>query len=228
MKTFRAEREAPRASAGRRAARRWACRPPTPSSPSPSAWPRGSPTSRSATAIPCVPPCSPATAPAACCRRSSATSNGCRSYTRVWDASGRLGPTRLAEGVDAYLRSTQLPGTAVVISDFLVEPSVYQIALEQLLGRHYDVAALRVIGTEERDPSALPRRVKLHDVETGSERIVELSAADRQRYAVALDEHLTTLKAWCDAHSLRFAAADTAAGLDACLLSELTRAGLLR
>jgi uncharacterized protein (DUF58 family) len=138
------------------------------------------------------------------------------------------GPTRLAEGIDAYLRSTQLPGTAIVISDFLVEPSVYHTALEHLLGRHYDVAALRVIGAQERDPSALPRRVRLHDVETGTERIVELTAAHRQQYAGALDSHLSTLKRWCDARSIRFAAADTAAGLDACLLSELTRAGLLR
>lgn len=32
------------------------------------------------------------------------------------------GPTRLADGVDAYLRTTHEPGTAIVLSDFLVEP----------------------------------------------------------------------------------------------------------
>jgi uncharacterized protein (DUF58 family) len=138
------------------------------------------------------------------------------------------GPTRLQEGVDAYLRSTQLPGTAVVISDFLVEAPVYRSALDRLLGRGYDVVALRVLGAQERDPSALPRRVRLHDVETGAERVLELTTAHRHRYVAALDEHLATLKTWCAARTIRFATAETAGGLDACLLSDLPRAGLLQ
>jgi hypothetical protein len=138
------------------------------------------------------------------------------------------GPTRLGEGVDAYLRSTHLPGLAVVFSDFLVEPAVYQAALDHLRGRGYDVAALRVIGPAERDPERLPRRARLRDAESGVERTVDLSPTHRQRYAAALTAHLHDLKQWCAARAIRFATADTAQGLDACLLGELPRAGLLQ
>ena len=83
-----------------------------------------------------------------------------RSEFRIITARGE---TRLREGVAAYLRSTRTPGTAVLISDFLVEAAAYETALDHLLGQRYDVAAPRVIGPEERDPSRLPRRVRLRD-----------------------------------------------------------------
>jgi len=138
------------------------------------------------------------------------------------------GTTRLDDGVDAYVRSTHLPGTAVVLSDFLVEPSVYEHALDHLRGRGYDVLALRVIGREERDPSTLPRQVRLHDAESGVERLVDLTAAHRAAYARALDGHLARLKGWCAARTIGYATADTAAGIEACLLAELPRVGLLQ
>jgi uncharacterized protein (DUF58 family) len=137
------------------------------------------------------------------------------------------GPTRLGEGIDAYLRSTHTRGTAVVLSDFLVEPSVYERALDQLRGRGYHVLALRVIGREERDPQELPRLVRLRDAETNSERLVELTAAHRARYAHAVAEHLARLKRWCEARAIGYALADTTAGVETCLLAELPRAGIL-
>lgn len=138
------------------------------------------------------------------------------------------GPTRLGEGIDAYVRSTQLAGTVVVLSDFLVDPSLYERALEQLRGRGCQVLALRVIGPRERDPSTLPRRVRLHDAETDRERLLDLTPAHRARYARAVDEHLARLKQWCAARAVGYATADTAVGLETCLLSDLPRAGLLQ
>lgn len=138
------------------------------------------------------------------------------------------GPTRLGEGIDAYLHSTQLPGTVVVLSDVLVEPSVYESAFDRLCGRGYDVAVLRVLGGQERDPSHLPRHVRLHDVETGGQRVLELTAVHRRRYRDALASHLAGLKAFCDGRAVRFAVAETDRGLDACLCTELPRAGLLQ
>jgi uncharacterized protein (DUF58 family) len=144
---------------------------------------------------------------------------------------GRLeahGSTRLGDGIEAYLRSTPLPGTAVLLSDFLVEPGIYQTALDRLRGRGYHVLALRIIGPHERDPSALPRQVRLRDAESGAERLVDLTAAHRARYARAVDDHLAQLRQWCAARAIGCAAADTSAGLEACLLAELPRAGLLQ
>src|SRR5512143_1102389 len=138
------------------------------------------------------------------------------------------GPTRLLDGLRAYLRTTRLPGTAIVVSDVLVEPSVYEAALDELRGHRYDVAAIRVIGPRERDADALPRRVRLRDAETGVERNVELTAALRRRYAEAVDQHLARLRDWCAARAIVCATADTAAGLAGSLLTELPRAGLLQ
>jgi len=138
------------------------------------------------------------------------------------------GATRFSEGVEAYLRSTQLPGTVVVLSDFLVAPEVYERALDDLRGRGYDVAALRIIGAQERDPADLPRRVRLRDGETGAERDVELTVAHRRRYAEAVDAHLERLQQWCRGHGITYLAADSSAGLVPCLLRDLPRVGLLQ
>ena len=138
------------------------------------------------------------------------------------------GPTRLAEGVDAYLRATRLPGTVVVLSDFLTEPVVAQRALDHLRGHGYDVVALRPLGAGERDASALPRRLRLRDVETGATRDVELDAAARRAYADTVSAHLQRLRTWCDGRGIAFAAPDTGAGLATCLLDDLPRAGVLQ
>lgn len=138
------------------------------------------------------------------------------------------GPTRLLDGVRAYLRTTRLPGTAVVLSDFLVEPAAYEAALDELRGHRYDVAAIRVIGPDERTADELPRRIRLRDAETGTERTLELTAAQRQRYAAAVEHHLANLRSWCAARAIVCAIADTAAGLGATMLHELPRTGLLQ
>jgi len=137
------------------------------------------------------------------------------------------GPTALAERVERYLRLTRLPGVAIVLSDFLVPRSDYEHALERLYGRGCAVAALRVIGTLEKDPGHLPRRVRLRDAETGGERTVTMTAVNRQRYVDAFEDHLAQLKRWCEAHAVAFAVPDTAQGLENCLFDELPRAGLL-
>lgn len=143
-------------------------------------------------------------------------------------AAAAHGPTRLVDGLRAYLRTTRLPGTAIIVSDFLVEPAQYESALDELRGHRYDVAAIRVIGPAERDAEALPRRVRLRDAETGVERTLELTAALRQRYAEALEEHLTHLRDWCAARAIICAVADTAQGLGGTMLAGLPRAGLLQ
>ncbi len=138
------------------------------------------------------------------------------------------GETRLGEGIDAYLRSTSLPGLVIVLSDFLVEPPRVEAALDQLRGRGHDVVALRPLGHQERDPASLPRRVRLRDAESGMARDVELTAAHRARYADAVAAHLAHLRDWCSSRGIAFAAVDPADGLADCLLQTLPRAGVLQ
>jgi uncharacterized protein (DUF58 family) len=138
------------------------------------------------------------------------------------------GPTRFVEGIEAYMRTTQIPGVTVVLSDFLVSPKVYQDGLERLRAGNHTVAALRLIGPIERRPRADTRRVRIHDIESGKQRQVEITSANLDRYRQALDEHTRELRTWCESRAIPFAIINTDAALEQCMLSDLPRAGLLR
>lgn len=138
------------------------------------------------------------------------------------------GPTSLHEGIDLFLRTTHRPGLVVVLSDFLVDRFRYEEGLERLCARKYGVAALRIIGRNERDPDSLPRRVRLHDAETGMERVIDLTDAHRATYANAVQAHLDRIKQWCESRAITFAAIDSDRGIEPCLLETLPRAGLLQ
>jgi hypothetical protein len=137
------------------------------------------------------------------------------------------GTVSLADAIRAYTRTTRSAALVIVISDFLQPLPVCEAALSLLGGPLQAVAALRVIGPEERDPNRLPRRVLLHDVEAGSERMVTITAAHRQRYLQALDAHLQHLTRWCAQRRQAFVAVDTDRGLEHCLFELLPRSGVV-
>jgi hypothetical protein len=138
------------------------------------------------------------------------------------------GPTTLHEGIDLFLRTNHRPGLVVVLSDFLVHKSRYEEGLERLCARKYGVAALRIIGSNERRPDSLPRRIRLHDAETGKERLIDLSDVHRAKYADAVQAHLASIKQWCDSRAITFAALHSERGIESCLLDTLPSVGLLQ
>ena len=138
------------------------------------------------------------------------------------------GATALLEGVEAYLQRTRTPGLAIVVSDFLTEPDIWRGALRRLAGRGFEIAVLRPLGNGERDPSALFRRGRLRDAETGAERVISLSAAHLALYQQALERHLSELRDYCAQSAAFFAVCDTAAGLEHCLFRQLPRMGMVR
>ncbi|MFI5394223.1 MAG: DUF58 domain-containing protein [Candidatus Binatia bacterium] len=138
------------------------------------------------------------------------------------------GKTALASGIAAALRDHRSPGVAVVISDFLMEPAGYEAALQQLVARRFTVAALRAIGSGERDPSSLFRRGRLTDVESGRQRFITLSQDNLARYQQALSAHLEQLREFCNRCEIIYSTTDTAAGLDQILFRDLPALGLLR
>ena len=138
------------------------------------------------------------------------------------------GITTLADGITAYANQTRVPGVAVVLSDFLVEPSQYEAALRGLVGRGWTVAALRLLGPVERDPAVLFRRGRLRDVESGRERIITLTTANRARYQTALTAHLNDLRHWCQRHEVFCATLDPMASLETTLFYDLAAIGMLK
>ncbi|MBI3785585.1 MAG: DUF58 domain-containing protein [Deltaproteobacteria bacterium] len=146
------------------------------------------------------------------------------------DFLGQLRPaggTALVEGVQTALRERRTAGVAVVLSDFLTEPAGYEAALAELTARRFTVAALRVIGPLERDPSRLFHRAEIVDAESGRKRFVTLSADNLARYEQALSRHLAALAAFCSRCGVFFAATDTAAGLEHSLFQSLPAVGMI-
>ena len=138
------------------------------------------------------------------------------------------GETTLAESVRDYANQARVPGVAIIVSDFLTEANQYQAALQSLAGRGWTLGAVRLLGPGERDPSTLFRRGRLRDAETGAERVITLTAANRQRYEAALTAHLDELRAWCTRHEVYFAVVDPLAGLEHALFDDLPAAGMIR
>jgi uncharacterized protein (DUF58 family) len=137
------------------------------------------------------------------------------------------GETALAAGIAAALRTQRSPGVAVILSDFLVPPAVYESALADLMARRFTVAAVRVIGPVERDPARAFRRAQVVDVESGAYRYVTLTPSNVGRYEQALQEHLGNLRAFCERSGIVLSIADTAAGVERVLFHELPALGLI-
>ncbi len=137
------------------------------------------------------------------------------------------GPTDIDRGIDGYLGITRLPGIAVILSDFLVHSENYLSAFRKLRASGYAVAAIRIIGNQERTPKPPTRRVRLYDVESKQERIVDLSAKHLARYQAALDAHISQLQTHCKQQGIPFAVIDTSAAPSQAMTVVLTRAGIL-
>jgi len=138
------------------------------------------------------------------------------------------GPTRLRDGIRAYVQQARAPGLAIVVSDFLVDPAEWRAALQELRGRGFDVAALRPLGDGEREPARLFRRGLLVDIEDGRQRAISLTPENLARYQAALRAHIQDLESECARGGALFAVCDTAAGLEHALFRQLPALGLLR
>ena len=150
---------------------------------------------------------------------------------RIHDFLGQLqvrGETDLATGVSAALRRLGHPGVAILISDFLLQPSNVESALGELNARPCTCAALRVIGEVELDPGKAFRQGVVVDAESGEQRRVSWSERNRQRYAATLERHLGEMKELCNRRRTLFVAPDISRGLEDSLFRQLPAAGLLR
>jgi hypothetical protein len=115
-----------------------------------------------------------------------------------------------------------------MLSDFLVPAESYQRALHHLQASGYAVAAVRIIGPREREPASATRRIRLFDVESKRERIIDLTPSHREKYRRALTQHLDGLRSWCDATAIPFCVVETDRPPSHAMTDSLPRAGILR
>jgi len=153
-----------------------------------------------------------------------------QSVPLVRDFLGALqpqGPSTLAASIVEALRQQQLSGVAVVISDFLVPSVEVERALGELVARRLTVAAVRVLGPAERDPSTEFREAHLVDSETGHERAITLTDANLKAYQQALAAHTADLRAYCERSGVMISIADPAAGIERSVFGDLPQAGMV-
>ena len=143
------------------------------------------------------------------------------------EALSPSGKTYLKESIRAYIGQTLEPGVAIIISDFLTPAADYEQPLAFLKARGYEVKVVQILGAAELEPARLFRRGKLYDVETGAERWITLSEANRQRYRELLQAHLTGLRNFCHRHQIVCIQVSTELPITKVVSEEFTRAGLL-
>ncbi len=106
-------------------------------------------------------------------------------------AATARGPGELGTALEAHARRCPRPAVALVISDFLVDPSALARGVAALRARRYDVALLQVIGRSELAPPA--GEGLLVDAESGVTHPVRMTPSVRDAYAAALARHQSAL-----------------------------------
>ncbi len=119
-------------------------------------------------------------------------------------------------------------GTAIIISDFLMEPSKYKRDLSYLRFKNFDINAIHILGYNEMNPVDKVGKVKLRDIETNEELIVHLNDINLKKFKQAILQHQQQIKELCLANRAIYTLASTEVPVENFILKELPRMGLLR
>jgi len=138
------------------------------------------------------------------------------------------GTLALAAACEDYARRHPESGTALVVSDFMTDPSEVERGILALQARRFEVHLLHVIGASELDPAGAFTRGMLVDVESGAAHPMVLTAGVAARYRDVLDAHLAALAAVAERTRCTYARHRAGADLAHFVTTELGRTGLVR
>jgi uncharacterized protein (DUF58 family) len=96
-------------------------------------------------------------------------------------------------------------GMALVLTDFLDPaegPGGWRRAIDYLIYRRVQVAAVHLVSPEERDPGALGA-VRFVDSETGEEVVIDVDEGMRKRYCERFAQHVREVRAYLRAKEVR-------------------------
>ena len=115
-------------------------------------------------------------------------------------------------------------GVAVVLSDFL-DPAGYEVGLNALVGRGFQVHAVQILAPEELTPTAYGD-LRLVDAETGAQQEVTFARYRLAVYQQTVRNYVQRLREFCAGRGVHFVLASSADSLDALLLKQLRAAAL--
>ncbi len=137
------------------------------------------------------------------------------------------GVANLGESIKRSIYNIRDVGTALLISDFLMDPAQYRRSLSMLRFKNFDINAIHILGQTEQNPINKVGKLKVRDIETNEERIVHLNEANLKKYRYALEKHREAIRGVCLSNRAVYSLAQTDTPVETFVLKELPRMGLL-
>lgn len=138
------------------------------------------------------------------------------------------GTVRLGTACEEYARRHPEAGAALLISDFMTDPSEVERGVLALQARRFEVHLLHVVGASELDPADSFTRGVLVDVESGATHPMVLTAAVADRYREVLERHLAALRMVAERTRCAYAMHVAGTDLATFVTGQLARTGLVR
>jgi len=140
-------------------------------------------------------------------------------------SGGTLGS--LFDAVRVAMPSSRRRGLAILITDFLDDPTSWRHAVDYLRHVRAELTCLHVVSPLERDPAA-EGTLRLTDSETGATVDLEVDDDVLERYRARFDKRLRDVRAYLRSKQVRHVLIDAGRAGEADLLRQLLREGVLR
>jgi uncharacterized protein (DUF58 family) len=132
------------------------------------------------------------------------------------------GASDLNEGLRRGALSSRQTGVAVVLSDFL-DPAGYEIGLNALIGRGFQVNAIQILAPEELNPGTYGD-LRLVDSETGGMQEVTFGKYRLKAYQQTVQNFCQRLREFCTGRGMSFFSVSSEMPLEQLLLKQLRQA----
>src|ERR1700677_1498672 len=132
------------------------------------------------------------------------------------------GGSDLNEGLRRGALGARQTGVAVVLTDFL-DPAGYEIGLNALIGRGFQVNAVQILAPEELDPATYGD-LRLVDSETGVMQEVSFGKYRLKAYQQTVSNFCQRLREFCQVRGVSFFSVSSNTVLEELLLKQLRQA----
>jgi uncharacterized protein (DUF58 family) len=132
------------------------------------------------------------------------------------------GSADLNEGLRRGALSSRQTGVAVVLSDFL-DPAGYEVGLNALIGRGFQVNAIQILAPEELNPGTYGD-LRLVDSETGVMQEVTFGKYRLKAYQQTVQNFCQRLREFCSGRGMSFFSVSSEMPLEQLLLKQLRQA----
>jgi uncharacterized protein (DUF58 family) len=132
------------------------------------------------------------------------------------------GAADLNEGLRRGALASRQTGVAVVLSDFL-DPAGYEIGLNALIGRGFQVDAIQILAPEELNPGSYGD-LRLVDCETGGVQEVTFGKYRLKAYQQTVQNFCQRLREFCTSRGMSFFSVSSETPLEQLLLKQLRQA----